>query len=295
MNNNASIEVPSLLPGAERERLARGVRRVTGPAGQPLVWHEWQPDRVALKDPAPVVLLHGGSGSWTHWVRNILPLLDAGRSVLAADIPGFGESAPPASGSDSEAMLAPLSDGLHELVGHQAVDLVGFSFGGLIAGQMLAVQPGLARRLVLVGAPAMGVTPGRQFVLRAWRHLKTDEAQAAVNRHNLGVLMLHDAQLADGLALEVHLANVRRDRLLLRRPAHTDQLARALQQVRCPVHAIYGAHDAIYGSHIGGLEAAFAAAAPDFRGIELIAGAGHWVQFEAAGPFNAALLRALGT
>lgn len=294
MSDKVPIEVSSLLPGAERQRLARGLRRVTGPARRRLVWHEWRPDLVASEGAPPVVLLHGGSGSWTHWVRNILPLLDAGRSVLAADLPGFGESAPPANGNGSEAMLEPLAEGLGELLGAQSVDLVGFSFGGLIAGQLLAVRPRLARRLVLVGAPAMGVVPIRQFTLRAWRHLETEDEQAAVHRHNLGVLMLHDTRLAEGLALQVHVANVRRDRLPRRRPAHADQLARALRKAPCPVHAIYGAHDAIYGPYIDGLEAAFATATPDFRGIELIAGAGHWVQFEAAGPFNAALLRALG-
>jgi 2-hydroxy-6-oxonona-2,4-dienedioate hydrolase len=45
----------------------------------------------------PVVLFHGGSGSWTHWVRNIQPLVAAGRQVIAADLPGFGDSASPPS------------------------------------------------------------------------------------------------------------------------------------------------------------------------------------------------------
>jgi pimeloyl-ACP methyl ester carboxylesterase len=33
--------------------------------------------------------------------------------------------------------------------------------------------------------------------------------------------------------------------------------------------------------------------APDFRSLELLPEAGHWVQFEAAEAFNAALARAL--
>ena len=40
-----------------------------------------------------MLLLHGGSGSWTHWLRNIQPLVDAGRQVLVPDLPGFGDSA----------------------------------------------------------------------------------------------------------------------------------------------------------------------------------------------------------
>jgi 2-hydroxy-6-oxonona-2,4-dienedioate hydrolase len=88
-------------------------------------------------------------------------------------------------------------------------------------------------------------------------------------------------------------ANVVRDRMPRRRLAHTDILARALPQVACPVHAIYGEHDALYKSWIHQLEAAFAATAPDFRGMHLVPNAGHWVQFEQPEAFDAALLAAL--
>lgn len=281
---------PRLLAPAERQRLARGRRLTTPTAFGTLVWHAWGEARA--HEP-PVVLLHGGSGSWTHWVHNILPLVDRGRCVLAADLPGFGASDAPPARSDADAMVAPLATGLRQLSAGRPVDLVGFSFGGLSAGLLLAEHPELARRLVLVGAPAMGVVPRRQFQLRAWRHLETPAAQLVVHRHNLAELMLHDATRIEGLALEIHVENVRRDRLPRRRLAHTDILARRLPLVPCPVHAIYGAYDAIYGSYIDGLAPAFAAAAPDFRGLVLIDGAGHWVQFEAPEAFDAALWQAL--
>ena len=285
-----SIQIPSFLPLTERQRLAQA-RCLTTPCGDgDLVWRAWGERRDGV---APLVLFHGGSGSWTHWVKNILPLVDAGRWVLAVDLPGFGDSAAPPGGSDADAMVAPLAAGLRALLPGEAVDLVGFSFGGMTAGLLLAAHADLARRLVLVGAPAMGVVPGRQFELRAWRHLKTPQEQADIHRHNLGVLMLHDHDLIDALALEVHIANVQRDRLPRRRLAHTDILARSLPQVSCPVHTIYGAHDAIYRQYIHQLEGAYAAAAPDFRGMQLIEGAGHWVQFEAPEAFDAALRRAL--
>ena len=288
----SDITVPTFLPLAERARLAQA-RRLTTPCGAgELVWHAWGEPRAGVP---PLVLFHGGSGSWTHWVKNILPLVDAGRSVWAVDLPGFGDSGPPTGGSDADAMVAPLAASLRQLMGDEPVDLVGFSFGGMTAGLLLAAHRQLARRLVLVGAPAMGVVPGRQFELKAWRHLKTPQEQADIHRHNLGVLMLHDHDLIDGLALEVHIANVQRDRLPRRRLAHTDILARSLPQVPCPVHTIYGAHDAIYRQYIHQLEDAFAAAAPAFRGMQLIEGAGHWVQFEAPEAFDAALERALSS
>ncbi|MBK6358750.1 MAG: alpha/beta fold hydrolase [Comamonadaceae bacterium] len=255
-----------------------------------MVWHVWGESRPGLP---PVVLFHGGSGSWTHWLRNIQPLVAAGRQVIAADLPGFGDSAPPPSGGDADALVRPLADGLNVLLGGEPCDLVGFSFGGLTAGLLLAEHPALARRLVLVGAPAMGVTPDRQFELKAWRHLPSAAEQEAVHRFNLAALMLKDASLTDGLALELHVANLRRDRMPRRRLAHTDILARSLPRVRCPVHAIYGAHDALYKAWIHQLEDAFEAAAPDFRGLVLIPEAGHWVPFERPEAFDDALLTVL--
>ncbi len=274
------------------ERLrALATRRETPCGAGTMVWHVWGESRPGLP---PVVLFHGGSGSWTHWLRNIQPLVAAGRQVIAADLPGFGDSAlPPPSGGDADALVRPLADGLNVLLGGEPCDLVGFSFGGLTAGLLLAEHPALARRLVLVGAPAMGVTPDRQFELKAWRHLPSAAEQEAVHRFNLAALMLNDASLIDGLALELHIANLMRDRMPRRRLAHTDILARSLPRVRCPVFAIYGAHDALYKAWIHQLEDAFEAAAPDFRGLVLIPEAGHWVPFERPEAFDDALLTVL--
>jgi len=284
---------PAALVHPEVARLQAQARRHVTPCGAgEMVWHCWGSDGPGQPAPAPLVLLHGGSGSWTHWVRNIEALAGAGRSVWIPDLPGFGDSALPGGGFDADAIVPPLASGMLALFGTQAVDLVGFSFGGMTAGLLLAEHPALARQLVLVGAPAMGVVPRRQFELKAWRHLPAQE-QADVHRYNLAALMLADPGLIDGLALELHVANVMRDRMPRRRLAHTDLLARSLPRVTCPVHAIYGARDALYKEWITALEGAYVAAAPDFRGLALIEGAGHWVQFERPDAFLTALRAAL--
>ncbi|MFT3719657.1 alpha/beta fold hydrolase [Pseudorhodoferax sp.] len=253
-------------------------------------WHRWGP---ADAGPAgPVVLLHGGSGSWTHWVRNIDALAAAGRQVLVPDLPGFGDSARPPGGGDADAVAQALEQGFADLLGGQRCDLVGFSFGGLTAGLLAAAHPARAARLVLVGAPAMGVSDSGAVVLRGWRHLSDPAARAAVHRHNLGVLMLHRPEAIDALALALHAANVGRDRLQRRRLSRTEALKQALRQLHCPVRAIYGREDVLYRGRMDALAAAFAQE-PGFRGLALIDGAGHWVQYEQPAVFDAALAAAL--
>jgi 2-hydroxy-6-oxonona-2,4-dienedioate hydrolase len=81
---------------------AQATRRETPCGAGATVWHVWGDARPGQP---PVVLFHGGSGSWTHWVRNIQPLVAAGRQVIAADLPGFGDSASPPSGGDADALV----------------------------------------------------------------------------------------------------------------------------------------------------------------------------------------------
>ena len=268
-------------------RLLQQARKVTTPQGDgALVWHVWG-ERQAGQ--LPVVLLHGGSGSWTHWLRNIDALLAGGYQLWLPDLPGFGDSSPPPQGFDADAMVEPLYQGMQQL-GLVPCQLIGFSFGGMTAGLLAAAHPDVAERLVLVGAPAMGVVPERQFTLKGWRHLTDPEQQREVHTYNLGALMLWDAAKIDDEALAVHRHNVQRDRLPRRRLAHTDILAQSLPQIAVPVAAIYGAHDALYKAFIGALADKFRAVTPHLVDFILVPDSGHWVQYEEPQQFMDVLL-----
>ena len=52
-----------------------------------MVWRVWGAGE-------PLLLFHGGSGSWTHWIRNI-PELSKHYELWVADIPGLGDLAMP--------------------------------------------------------------------------------------------------------------------------------------------------------------------------------------------------------
>ena len=80
--NDALIETPSALLA----RLDGAATRHQTPTGAGnMVWRSWGSGPV-------LVLLHGGSGSWRHWVRNI-EYFARDRRVLAPDLPGLGDFA----------------------------------------------------------------------------------------------------------------------------------------------------------------------------------------------------------
>ena len=284
--NDLPLEIQRLLNSATRLETPCS----SGENGGAMVWHVWHPEsgRPATAQP-PVVLLHGGSGSWTHWLRNIDALIASGRQVYAADLPGFGDSAAPARGTDADALTEPVERGLQHLLGSAACDLVAFSFGGMVAGFIAAQFPARAHRLVLVGAPGLGVASRNTVTLTAWRHLEGAAEREAVHRKNLAALMLHRLDAITPLALRLHTDNTLRDRMKGRRLAYSEVLSQALADVRCPVHAIYGREDALYRQRQDALLQALHAA-PHFEGLQWIADAGHWVQFERPPAFDAVLL-----
>uniref|UniRef100_A0A494G9X9 AB hydrolase-1 domain-containing protein n=1 Tax=Solanum lycopersicum TaxID=4081 RepID=A0A494G9X9_SOLLC len=73
-----------------------------------------------------VLLVHGGHGSWLHWVRNVAAL-SARHTVWVPDLPGFG-----ASGNPGDGVLQTLVDtivaGFAQLPVDGPVDVIGFSF-----------------------------------------------------------------------------------------------------------------------------------------------------------------------
>jgi pimeloyl-ACP methyl ester carboxylesterase len=257
-----------------------------------MVWHEWGQE--ALEQGASsLVLLHGGSGSWTHWIRNVAPLVADGFHVLAVDLPGFGDSALPDSGADVDALIEPLHAAWQTLRASDHVSFVGFSFGGMTAALWMLAYPQDASNLILVGSPGLGITSPHRVPLKGWRHLSTEDLQIQAHRHNLLALMLHDESKLDELAMTVHRLNVARDRMPRRRLSGTPIVADALPHIACPVHVIYGEWDALYKGCMSEVEKIFKKVTPHLASWQLVSGSGHWVQFEAPEAFQLALKKTL--
>ena len=258
----------------------------------PMVWHEWGHESLD-QGASTLVLLHGGSGSWTHWIRNVAPLVADGFHVLAVDLPGFGDSALPENGGDVDALIEPLHAAWQMLRASDHVSFLGFSFGGMTAALWLAAYPQDATNLILVGSPGLGIKSPHRVPLKGWRHLPTQALQLEAHRHNLLALMLHDENKLDELAMTVHRLNVARDRMPRRRLSGTPIVADALPLIACPVHVIYGEWDALYHGCMTDVENLVKNITPQLASWQLLSGSGHWVQFEAPEAFQLALKKAL--
>src|SRR5262245_41046582 len=241
-----------------------------------MVWRCWGPKGQGT----PLVLLHGGTGSWMHWIHNV-EALSRDMMVVVPDLPGSGESASPQPPYSAESIAAMLLQGLDQIIGAQThFSIAGFSMGGLIAGYVAQQGSSRVDALVLVGSTGMGGTRAQMEPLKSWRRLPTDEEKRAIHRVNLGILMIHDPQNIDALAVEVQSRNAAVSRIRGKHVSHTGSLANCLPGFTGRLAGIWGEHDptaAPYPAERRERLQSFQPGAP----FDIVPGAGHWVQYEA--------------
>lgn len=262
---------------------ARAIRHMVEFDGGRVCWRQFG-------EGPPLVMLHGGHGSWRHWARNI-DALSACFTLWVADLPGYGDSDKPGSGPSLLAeLVAATTSTLDKLVGPSTeLDVVGFSFGTLVALQMAGLRGGV-RRLALLGAAGHGGPRRPRGELLGWKDAlrNPDPAVlAGVMRHNLGLHMLHDLERIDDLALAIHTASCLNTRFRSRDISRAGGLQTGLAGCVGDVLLAWGEHDVTAEPET--LRITLAAAEPR-REARIVAGAGHWVQYEAADAINQMLL-----
>lgn len=101
-----------------------------------------------------LLLIHGMAGSSRTW-KAVMPDLARHCHVIAPDLPGHGESAPPTGDYSLGNLAATLRD-LLGVLGVERTTIVGQSMGGGVAMQLAYQHPELAERLVLVCSGGLG-------------------------------------------------------------------------------------------------------------------------------------------
>jgi len=260
------------------ESVAAKAQRLETPCGDgTMVWRVWGEGR-------PLVLMHGGYGSWTHWIRNVLPLSRQFR-VIAPDSPGLGESATPPEPHTAEGLARIIVEGLAAVVpSGEAIHLAGFSFGGVLGAHVVAQLGERARGFTVVGSNGMGLVRSPTPLERVPPGATEAEAMA-IYRQNLQSLMIADPARIDPLAVYLQSQNAPRARVRSRRFSRSGALAEALPAVTARLGGIWGGRDATAFPHVDERERVLRQFQPDLR-FEVIPGAGHWVQYEAAEQFN---------
>jgi pimeloyl-ACP methyl ester carboxylesterase len=113
-----------------------------------------------------VLLLHGFGEFWWAWRHQIPALDEAGFSVAAMDLRGYGASDKTPRGYDPQTTASDVA-GVIRSLGHRSAVIVGHDWGGMAAWSTAAFASNQVRALVSVAAPHPLAFPWR----RDLRHL----------------------------------------------------------------------------------------------------------------------------
>jgi pyruvate dehydrogenase E2 component (dihydrolipoamide acetyltransferase) len=232
-------------------------------------------------EPA-VLLIHGFGGDLDNWLFNIDALAE-GATVYALDLPGHGRSVK-ALAEPTPAWLGRAVLAFMDAVGLRTAHLVGHSMGGAIALRMALDAPDRVASLTLIAPAGLGSAVNRAYV---------EGFAAAGSRRELKPvveMLFADPSLVSRKLVDDLLQYKRTDGvaaclralagMLLDDGALAELPLAARDKLRVPTLLIWGAEDRVVPV------APADAPGADMR-REVIDGAGHMVQMEAAGRLNA--------
>ncbi|MDP1691912.1 MAG: alpha/beta fold hydrolase [Burkholderiaceae bacterium] len=258
-----------------------------------LAVHTWTAAGVmarAFGSGPTLMLLHGGTGSWTHWVRNIEALAGHFR-VVVPDLPGMGESLDVPLDADLDGygayLLAAVEGGL--LPPGEPFFIAGFSYGAVMAAWLAARMPERVPAIALLGPG--GFPPGAWMrpALKPVPAGATDDEAQGVHRRNLELMMVGDPRRIDALTVAMQRRNHAMTRFKSRFLGYRDTLGPSLRATQCPVLAILGERDPLPQPDAAARAAYLEANAPRLV-CRILPDASHWVAFEQPGKVNELLI-----
>src|SRR5574341_2494300 len=287
-SKEAQIEYTALLmERAKAWPVPSEARLLDTPSAQTFVRISGRPG-----DP-PLILLHGARGHSLTWVPNIEALSAHYRAYALDTINDIGLSASRQHNGTVGYYLQWLDEVFAELVPEGSLNLIGLSFGGMLAAQYALRRPERVRKLVLLSPAAtvlpvsMGlimraaltVIPGTDFRKRFYYWLLNDSVQSGEAGR-----ALVDQAVADWVVA---------DRCFGPLPLSTPVVIsdEALQAFRVPTLFLVGEHEKIYPAEKA--VARLNRVAPQIR-AEVIPGAGHDLWAVRAEVVNRRILDFLG-
>jgi len=238
----------------------------------------------------PVVMLHGsgpGVSAMANWQHNIGTLSQRFR-VLAPDIVGFGATERP---DDVVYSLRTWTDHIWAFLdahGIEKTTIVGNSLGGRIALQMATDRPDRIAKMVLMGAPGVGMTlTDGLAALRAYE--PSHDAMRDLLRNYFAVdpamitdelvAIRYEASIADG-AYEAY-------RAMFLDPRHAgSELGITEDEVRAiatPALLVHGREDKVVPVQVS---VTMLGLLPN-ADLHVFSACGHWTQIERADEFSA--------
>lgn len=254
-------------------------------------------------DDCALLVIHGGP-DWDHtYLRDPLAALAGRHRVIMADIRGCGRSTSglPAGEYTPDAVVADFA-ALLDVLGLARADVLGFSYGGLLAHRFALTHPDRVRRLVIASSSLQPVPPD------AFGDWPERAARRAAESAVWADATLSGPELTRAAAIASAPANVwRADRL----PGYLERLARVrftaewlgpylagtlpsprlpdagerLGSLRIPVLLLHGERDMTFPA---GLARAAGDAIPEARAV-VLADAGHMAHVDEPDLWLAAL------
>ena len=238
----------------------------------------------------PVIMLHGsgpGVSALANWRHNITTLARRFH-VLAPDIVGFGATERP---HDVIYSLRTWTDHIWAFLDAHGIEktaIVGNSLGGRIALQMATDRPDRITKMVLMGAPGVGMTPTEGLAaLRAYQPSHNAMRDLLRNYFAVDPAMITDdlvtiryeASIADG-AYEAY-------RAMFFDPRHAgSELGISAEEVRAiatPALLVHGREDKVVHMQVSVTMLGLLPHAD----LHVFSACGHWTQIERADEFSA--------
>jgi L-proline amide hydrolase len=180
---------------------------VEGPFGR--TWYKITGDLDSGK--APLVVLHGGPGCTHDYVDSFKDLAATGRAVIHYDQLGNGRSTH-LRDKGADFWTVPLFLGeLDRLLDHLGIaaryDLIGQSWGGMLAAEHAVLQPPGLHRLVIANSPA-SLTTWVEEANRLRRDLPQHVQDILTLHEEAGTIDSAEYQTASGVFYEKHVCRI---------------------------------------------------------------------------------------